>query len=130
MSGPVGLHFLGRWKYFRYEVRRWPGGVIPDIAEAVDSPRTLSEDAAVARHVLDLVPGVPALTWGRDELGLGEMWNSNSVIAWLLGLAGLPVDQMHPPAGGRAPGFSAGVGAAARDGHTPRDRTHQRGREQ
>ncbi len=113
VSGPVGLRFLGRWKAFRYEVRRWRDGVIPDIAEAVDSPRRLSDDDAVARRVLDLVPGVPALTWGRDELGLGEMWNSNSVIAWILVLGGAPVDQMHPPAGGRAPGFDAGVAAAA-----------------
>ena len=29
---------LGRWRLFRYEVRCWADGVIPDAAEAVDSP--------------------------------------------------------------------------------------------
>ena len=34
-SGPVGLRLLGRSRFFRYEVRRWRNGVIPDLAEAV-----------------------------------------------------------------------------------------------
>ena len=29
---------------FRYEIRRWRDGVIPDVAEAVDSPQRLSDD--------------------------------------------------------------------------------------
>lgn len=29
VQGPVGLRSLGRWRAFRYELRRWPGGVIP-----------------------------------------------------------------------------------------------------
>ena len=33
------------------------------------------------------------------------MWNSNSVIAWLLASSGLPMDEIGPPAGGRAPGW-------------------------
>ena len=41
------------------------------------------------------------------------MWNSNSVIAWLLA-AGLPMDGIGPPAGGRAPGWEAGLVAARR----------------
>jgi hypothetical protein len=40
------------------------------------------------------------------------MWNSNSVIAWLLADAGLPAEQLHPPPGGRAPGWWAGVSLA------------------
>ena len=50
---------------------------------------------------------VPTLVWGRDELGTGEMWNSNSVIAWLL--AGTGGSAMEPPVGGRAPGWAAGL---------------------
>lgn len=34
-EGPVGLRSLGRFRLFRYEVRRWRGGVIPDVAAAV-----------------------------------------------------------------------------------------------
>jgi hypothetical protein len=33
---------------------------------------------------LELVPEVPTLVWGRDELRAGEMWSSNSVVSWLL----------------------------------------------
>jgi hypothetical protein len=52
-------------------------GVIPDIAEAVWSPARLTEDPGRARQILDLVPSVPALVWGRDERRTGDMWNSN-----------------------------------------------------
>jgi hypothetical protein len=96
-------------------MRRWRDGVIPDISEAVDSPRRLSCDLRDARRLLELMPQMPALVWGRDELGAGEMWNSNSMIAWLIARTGLDVDSIKPPAGGRAPGWNAGVIAAARE---------------
>jgi hypothetical protein len=51
--------------------------------------------------MLDLLPSVPMKVWGRDELGAGEMWNSNSVIAWLLVRCGLDIETIQPPAGGR-----------------------------
>ena len=88
-------------------------GVIPDIGEAVDSPRRLSDDLADARRLLELVPQIPILVWGRDELRTGEMWNSNSIIAWLIARTGLDVDSIKPPPGGRAPGWNAGLVAAA-----------------
>lgn len=81
----------------------------PDIAEAVESPRHLSDNELQARRVLSLAESVPARVWGRDELGLGEMWNSNSVISWLLATAGLSMTEIYPPAGGRAPGWRTGV---------------------
>jgi hypothetical protein len=34
-EGAVGSRRLGRWRTFRYEIRRWRGGQIPDVAEAV-----------------------------------------------------------------------------------------------
>jgi hypothetical protein len=58
------------------------------------------------------MPDMPVLVWGRDELGAGEMWNSNSMISWLIARTGLGVDSIKPPAGGRAPGWNAGVVAA------------------
>ena len=88
---------------------------IPDVAEAVDSPQLLTSDPAIARRVLDLVPHVPTPVWGRDELGAGEMWNSNSTIAWVLARAGLHAESIEPPAGGRAPGWRAGIVVARRD---------------
>jgi hypothetical protein len=36
-EGAVGARGLGRWRAFRYEVRCWPGGCIPDLDEAVDA---------------------------------------------------------------------------------------------
>jgi Polyketide cyclase / dehydrase and lipid transport len=44
------------------------------------------------------------------------MWNSNSVISWLLVHAGVGVDAIRPPAGGRAPGWDAGLVVARRAG--------------
>jgi hypothetical protein len=111
-EGPVGSRLLRRFRIFRYEVRRWRGGTIPDIAEAVDSPRRLTEDVLVALRLLGLVPSVPIHTWGRDEIGAHDMWNSNSVVAWLLCESGIDAEAVRPPAGGRAPGWHAGVVAA------------------
>jgi hypothetical protein len=93
-------------------MRRWLDGAIPDISEAVDSPRKLSSDQSDARRLLELMPQMPVLVWGRDELGAREMWNSNSMIAWLIARTGLDVASIKPPAGGRAPGWNAGVVAA------------------
>jgi hypothetical protein len=56
-----------------------------------------------------VVPQIPTPVWGRDELGTGEMWNSNSVIAWIVARSGLEAEAIYPPAGGRAPGWRAGV---------------------
>jgi hypothetical protein len=113
-EGAVGSRWAGRFRVFRYEVRRWHEGVIPDAAEAVESPQRLTDDPAVARRVLDLAPRVPTAVWGRDELAAGEMWNSNSIIAWLLARSGIPAESIHPPAGGRAPGWRAGLLVARR----------------
>jgi hypothetical protein len=78
------------------------------------SPVTVAHDPARASRVLELVPSVPTPVWGRDELGAGEMWNSNSVTAWLLARAGIDVAGIEPPPGGRAPGWRAGVAVAFR----------------
>ena len=112
--GAVGHRWLGHSRAFRYEVRRWLDGRIPDVAEAVASPQRLSDDAVEARRLLDLVPDVPTLTWGRDEVRTGDMWNSNSLVAWLLASSGHDTQLVELPAHGRAPGWSAGLELAAR----------------
>ena len=112
--GAVGSDWAGRSRLFRYEVRRWRDGIIPDVAEAVESPRRLSDDERSARRLLELVLLVPTPVWGRDELGAGEMWNSNSVISWLLATSGLPAEEVRPPTNGRAPGWQAGLVVASR----------------
>jgi hypothetical protein len=113
-EGPVGTQLLRRFRIFRYELRCWPDGHIPDVAEAVDSPTCVSDDPRIAELVLELMPQVPRPVWGRDELAAGEMWNSNSIIAWLLSRAGIDTRAILPPAGGRAPGWNAGLVVAHR----------------
>jgi len=113
-EGPVGTRAAGRLRLFRYEIRRWQGGAIPDVAEAVESPVLLTESTDHARRLLELVPQVPTPVWGRDELGAGEMWNSNSLTSWLLARARLDPDVVTPPTQGRAPGWHAGIVVARR----------------
>ncbi|MGH3136276.1 MAG: hypothetical protein ACRDPV_07275 [Gaiellaceae bacterium] len=114
VEGAVGSRRLGRFRLFRYEVRRWRDGVIPDIGEAVESPQRLTGDLLRAQRVLDLVPLAPAFVWGRDESRAGEMWNSNSLISWLIACSDLHGESVNPPAGGRAPGWRAGLVVARR----------------
>jgi hypothetical protein len=113
-TGAVGSRHAGRLRLFRYEVRCWRGGSISDLDEAVGGPRRLTRDAQAARRTLDAVAAVPRPVWGRDELKAGEMWNSNSVAAWLISTAGLWTDELRPPPRGRAPGWDAGLEVARR----------------
>jgi len=115
VEGAVGTRFAGRFRLFRYEVRRWRDGSIPDLAHAVSSPVRVTNDLARATKILYLVPTVPPLVWGRDERHTGEMWNSNSVISWLLASAGIDAGRIEPPRRGRAPGWRAGLVVAGRD---------------
>ena len=108
-EGPVGLRWLGRFQLFRYEIRRWRDGRIPDIRQAVGSPVRLTEDSTLAQRVLDLLPSIPTPVWGRDEFRTGEMWNSNSVVSWVLTSSGVDIASVQPPHGGRAPGWHAGT---------------------
>ena len=112
--GSVGHRWAGCLRIFRYEVRCWCDGVIPDVAEAVESPQRLTDDEDKARRILEVAPLLPAPVWGRDELKAGEMWNSNSIVAWVLARAGFDVPSIALPSGGRAPGWDAGVVVAAR----------------
>jgi hypothetical protein len=113
-QGPVGSRLLRPLRLFRYELHAIAGGAIPDIDYAVESPRRVGRTGSDAERVLALLPSVPLLTWGRDELGLGEMWNSNSAVAWLLSRADLDLSEIGPPRHGRAPGWDAGLEAAHR----------------
>ena len=112
VSGPVFTSWLSFTRVFRYEVRCWRDGMLPDAGEAVGGPQLVTTDEMRARHLLSLTIQVPPRTWGRDELGLGEMWNSNSVIAWLLARSGAPIETLTAPEGGRAPGWDAGLATA------------------
>lgn len=131
-TGPVGARALGRSRLFRYEVRCWAGGSVPDLAWAV-ARRQASADPRVADALLAAAPDVPVRTWGapgprgpapdgrgpdRRAPAGRDMWTSNSVVAWLLAAAGLDPAPLGAPAGCRAPGWDAGLRAAG--GRSPR----------
>lgn len=118
-EGPVGAAWAGRLRHLRYEVRRWHLGELPDAAFAVDSPATVSDDPGHARYLLELVPLVPTHTYGSHGYIADDMWNSNSVTAWLLARSGVTTAGIVPPRGGRAPGWNAGLAAAGRDDGLP-----------
>ncbi len=48
VEGPVGRRWLGRSRLFRYEVRRWRDGVIPDLGEAEETPSSSTSAARLA----------------------------------------------------------------------------------
>lgn len=114
-EGPVGVKALGTLRTFRYEIRCWRDGIIPDAGVATTV--ALDVDAGCAERLVDLVPSVPTPIWGRDELGAGDMWNSNSVVSWLLRRGGVDVAGICMPRGGRAPGWAAGLVVAERELH-------------
>lgn len=111
-TGPVGVRMLARSRFFRYEVRCWKDGVIADREWAAAPPTRFALTTAEARALLARVPHVPRGVWGRDELGAGQMWNSNSLASWLLCEAGVDASGIAPPDGGRAPGWHSGVAAS------------------
>ena len=119
-EGPVGTEWLGHFRLFRYEIRLWAGGSIPDASEAVSSPVHVTDDVATAERIVELVSSVPTLVWGRDELHTGDMWNSNSLTSWLLARGGVATSTLHPPPGGRAPGWNAGLELARRQSEDAR----------
>lgn len=113
-EGAVGWRPLARFRTFRYEVRRWPNGTIPDLSYAIESPVLLTSNPWVIERLLEQLPEAPTPVWGRDELRAGEMWNSNSIVAWALTRVALEDAAGLPPNGGRAPGWNAGVEVADR----------------
>lgn len=112
-EGPVGIRAAGRFHLFRYEVRRWREGVVPDLQYALVPPIRVSDDPATVRAVFNALPEVPRLVWGRDESHAGEMWSCNSITAWALGRAGVDPATIPLPRRGRAPGWDAGIAVAA-----------------
>lgn len=113
-GGAVGTRRAACLRIFRYEIRCWRNGTIPDLPYAVGGPVELTRDESMVRAALEAVPSVPTPTWGRDELRAGDMWNSNSVIAWVLAVTGLHTRAGGPPVSGRAPGWDAGITIAGR----------------
>jgi hypothetical protein len=117
-EGAVGSKWLAKLRLFRYEIHRWPDGVIPDADDAMET-MTFHVELADAQRLLAVAPSVPTPVWGRDELHAGEMWNSNSVTSWILHRGGIDTAHLGPPNGGRAPGWEAGLVISTRTANVP-----------
>ena len=122
-EGPVGARAAARLRLFRYEVRRWLDGIVPDLHFAVISPVRITADATIVRAIFDDLPDVPRLVWGRDESHVGEMWSCNSITSWALTRAGIDTRAIALPDCGRAPGWDAGRTVAER-GRSTRTTSH------
>lgn len=115
-TGSVGLQGMGRWRLFRYEVRCWREGVIPDLRWAEGGPTMLTDDPAAGRALVGHVGNVPTLVWGRTVGSTGDMWNSNSLVSWLIVTSGLDASTVAPPVDGWAPGWEAGLAVGTERG--------------
>ncbi|MBP3044316.1 hypothetical protein KKR91_06820 [Arthrobacter jiangjiafuii] len=111
-TGPVGLGWLGRSRLFRYEVRCWRDGVLPDRPYAAAAPVEFRLSPSAGAAMLQRTAQVPRHIWGRKVPGSADMWNSNSLVSWLLHGAGIDAGTIRPPHGGSAPGWAAGLAAA------------------
>ena len=113
-EGPVGATWLGRFRAFRYEVRCWPGGRIPDVAEAVESPVRANAQATAELefHIS------PAPSSSLPQVRTGISRNIASTAATVAGSevvrTGHDMDTVVPPQGGRAPGWTSGLVLAHR----------------
>jgi len=112
-EGAVGARWARRLRVFRYEVRRWRDGVVPDLSYSAAQVR-VTDDESLAQAVLQALPSVPTPVWGRDELRAGEMWSCNSIISWTLTRAGIDAAAIALPPRARAPGWDAGIAVAQR----------------
>ena len=118
-EGAVGASWAGRFRIFRYEIRLWRNGHIPDVAEAVDSPQRLNSDETLC--VARARPGVevPTPVWGRMGCDR-EMWNWKAITASTSTAAGSRLVDTASR-GGPPPGSRAGVTAARTPGKQAHD---------
>jgi hypothetical protein len=63
---------------------------------AVGSLWAAAPESSATRSVswLDVAGESRLPVWGRDELATGEMWNSNSMIAWTLARSGIDTESI------------------------------------
>jgi hypothetical protein len=113
-TGPVAFRGADRIRLLRYHFRWMPVERLPDEAWAVGEPVHLTDNCLILNRIIELAPRLPRLVWGRHAPGTDEMWTSDSAISWLLECAGIDLSGVHPPPGGRAPGWYAGVAWAHR----------------
>ncbi len=124
-EGAVGTRAAGRLRLFRYEVRRWPGGCIPDAAEAVDSPVRVADD--VDGRPADPRGAAPGADAGLGSSRAGPRRHVELELGRVLGPG--PCGSRHGGAAAADRRARAGLGRRARRGRpsAPR-RGRSRGR--
>jgi len=70
-TGAVGSRYVGWLRLFRYEIRCWRAGSIPDLDWAVGGSHRFTTDRRIASRLLNLVATAPRPVWGarRAEAG-------------------------------------------------------------
>ena len=112
--GPGRHPRAGRFRLFRYEVRRWRDGVIPDAAEAVESPHAPERRDRLRAATARAGAGDADARMGPRRTGTGEMWNSTRSSRGSSCAVVSTSSPLAPPRGGRAPGWNAGIVIARR----------------
>jgi hypothetical protein len=80
-TGPVGSRYAGWLRLFRYEIRCWRGGSIPDLDWAVGGPRRLTSDPPATRQLLDLITTVPTPVLRPPPRGRAPGWDAGLEVA-------------------------------------------------
>lgn len=104
-TGPVGLRSLGALRLFRYEVRCWRSGEIPDLAYAPAPPVDLRVTSGCAGDLITRVAEVPRLVWGAKS---ARRRHVELQLPHLLAAANLGARRRGPPASRRWQGPGVG----------------------
>jgi hypothetical protein len=62
-EGAVGSRWAGNLRIFRYEIRCWRDGVIPDLRFTPVRPARLTDMVPTAERILEVLPSVPRAVW-------------------------------------------------------------------
>jgi hypothetical protein len=111
-NGPILSRALGWMRMFQYEIRRWKNGVVEAKDKSTRPPSTYVITRDQALQIIDGASRAPRHPWGQDVLGNGDMWNSNSLVSFVLVSAGMDPAAIEPPASADWPGWDTGVALA------------------
>jgi hypothetical protein len=112
--GSVGTRAAGRFRLFRYEIRRWRDGLSRTSPRRSKARVGSVTTPTVLGGYSSLCPRCRRRSGSRRTPHRRDV-DSNSLISWLIARSGLEVDSVARPTGGRAPGWRAGIVVAHRE---------------